>query len=457
MDGAGLIRTGVVEGHEEQALAKIRVAVVVQIVVPLIGKVIALAPAGVLLAAGELVVDVHQVGNGGALKAVHGVAQGVIVAFFHPGVLAGGAADLALGQVVAGEVDDGDTHAGENVGVSELQLAGRALVVAVGKHHALLRAKTGKSGEGGQVPVVKSVAHHAFLPGEIEIAGLDAPVAIGRVPPIVDLADPADEKFRKNQGTVALDVVLVHLAKIHPGNGSVLGAIEAAFFEVSLDVVGESLVSERLALVGEAEEILVDVLGGVETDAVIVHGVAQPVDPADNELAGVLVWKGAGGMIGIFFVITRVTDKRRRVGRVAGGIRSADLKPVGELENDIHEADQLLVKRAARAVIGIPLPHALCSFVATGLGSIRPDVKILRHHARVGAEIRTVTGVIEDDVGVDFEVRLVGVVDEVAKRGAGTITGFPMASLGLIAEIETVEGVIPYVASIGVRVRPADG
>ena len=433
MDGAGLIRTGVVEGHEEQALAKIRVAVVVQIVVPLIGKVIALAPAGVLLAAGELVVDVHQVGNGGALKTVHGVAQGVIVAFFHPGVLAGGAADLALGQIVAGEVDDGDTHAGENVGVGELQLAGRALVVAVGKHHALLRAETGKSGEGGQVPVVKSVAHHAFLPGEIEIAGLDAPVAIGRVPPIVDLADPADEKFRKNQGTVALEVVLVHLAKIHPGNGSVLGAIEAAFFEVSLDVVGESLVSERLALVGEAEEILVDVLGGVETDAVIVHGVAQPVDPTDNELAGVLVWKGAGGMIGIFFVITRVTDKRRRVGRVAHGVCPADLEAVVELENNVHQADQLLMKRATGAVIGIPLPHPVWTLVASRLATIDRDVEVLGVHTGVGAEIGSVAGVVKNDIGVDLDVGLVGVVDELTEGGTGTVTGFPVSALGMVA------------------------
>ena len=88
---------------------------------------------------------------------------------------------------------------------------------------------------------------------------------------------------------------------------------------------------------------------------------------------------------------------------------------------------------ASRSVVGIPLPHPFRTLKATGLGGIGGDVEILRNHAGVSAEIGSVAGMVEDDVGVDLDVGLVGVVDEFAQGGAGAITGLPMSSLGSIA------------------------
>ena len=60
---AGLVAARVVEGHKDQALARIRRAVAIEVVIALVSEIIVLAPAGVFLAAAELVMDVDEVGN----------------------------------------------------------------------------------------------------------------------------------------------------------------------------------------------------------------------------------------------------------------------------------------------------------------------------------------------------------------------------------------------------------
>ena len=279
---ARLVAAGVVQRDEDKALVTVGAAVRVQVVVALVGEEVVLRPARPFLAAAELVVDVDEVRDGGGLEAVDRVAERVVVALLHPRVLARGAAYLGLAKVVAGEIHDRNAHAGEDVGVGQLELGRRALVVAVREHHALGGVEAGETGERAEVPVVEGVLHHPLLAREIEVARLDAPAAVGRVAPVVHLADAADEELRVDQRVVAAQVVAIHVVER-------VGVTQpAALIEILLDVVDERLVAQRLGLVGQAEEVLVDVLRRVEAHAVVIHGVAEPVDPADDELARVL-------------------------------------------------------------------------------------------------------------------------------------------------------------------------
>ena len=323
--------------------------------------------------------------------------------------------------------------------------------MAVGEHHALVFRKPGEAGQGAEIPVVEGVLHHPLLAREIEVARLDAPVAVRRIAPIIHLADAADEKLRIHHGVVATEVVAIHVVER-------IGITQtAAFVEVFLDVVDERPVAIELALVGQAEEILVNMLRRVETHAVVVHRVAKPVDPADHEIPRVLGGQHAGRVVGVFVVIARMPNEGNRVGRVTLRGEASDLKAVVKLQHDIHQADQFLVQRATRAIVGIPLEHPGRTPIAARLAAVDRDVKVLRMHSRVGAEIRTIAGVVEDDVRVDLDVRLVGIVHQAAQGGAGTVTGFPISSLGHVSQVKAVERVVTNISPVGERVGTADG
>ena len=224
---AGLVEAGVVQGNHEQTLARVGLAIVVGVVVTLVNKKVSLGPAGPFLAAGELIMNVDEVGDGARVF----VTQSAIVALAHPGdavfLLV-----LVVSQVVPREVDDRCSHASQDVSVGQFEFARRIFVVAVGKNHTLLGAKAGRNiVERGQVTAVESRHDHLRLAREVEVAGLNAPVRIGRIAPVVGLTNRTDEKLRINQGIVPVNVVGIHVVE-RIGVGQT-----TAFVEVFLDVV----------------------------------------------------------------------------------------------------------------------------------------------------------------------------------------------------------------------------
>ena len=453
MNRAGLVGSGIIQSHEEETFPGVGIPVVVQVVVAFESKKVSLTPPVVLLAASKLIMDIDQVGDGGALKAVDGVAEGVVVAFFHPGVFARRPADLALGQVVAGEVNHRDANPGEDVGVGKLQLRRGAFIMAVGEHDSLLGAETRKAREGGEVSIIEGIVHHSLFAGEIEIAGFDAPVGVGGIPPIIDFTHPANEELGIDQGAIPANVVLVHLVKIHPLDCGVGGASQTTLLKVALDVVDEGLVTEAFGLVGKTKEVFVDMFRSVKAHPIVVHGVTQPVDPAGDELTGILRQISGLVEVGVFFGIPGVTDERGGINSISDRVGTTDLKAIVELQDDVHQADEFLMQGASGAVSGVPKVHAIRPFEAAGLGGVGPNVKILRNHAWVGAKVWAVAGVVEDDVGVNFDVRLVGVIHEVAEGGAGAVAGFPVAALRGVTQIEPVKRVVANVAPVSIGVR----
>ena len=76
--------------------------------------------------------------------------------------------------------------------------------MTVGKGHALLGAETGSGvGQGPEIAAVKGVHDQGGFARKIQVAALDAPVAVGRVAPVVHLRLGANEEFRKDHGIVA--------------------------------------------------------------------------------------------------------------------------------------------------------------------------------------------------------------------------------------------------------------
>ena len=336
---AGLVEAGVVQGNHEQTLARVGLAIVVGVVVTLVNKKVSLGPAGPFLAAGELIMNVDEVGDGARVF----VTQSAIVALAHPGdavfLLV-----LVVSQVVPREVDDRCSYAGQDVSVGQFEFARRIFVVAVGKNHTLLGAKAGRNiVERGQVTAVESRHDHLRLAREVEVAGLNAPVRIGRIAPVVGLTNRTDEKLRINQGIVPVNVVGIHVVE-RIGVGQT-----TALVEIFLNVVDEGFVAGGLVLSGKAEILLAHMLGCVEAHAVVVHGVAEPVDPAGNKLAGIFRNKARLVEVGILFRITRMAHERRRVRSIIRGVGT--LETAIKLKDDVHQADQLLVQRAAITTI----------------------------------------------------------------------------------------------------------
>ena len=61
--------------------------------------------------------DVDQIGNGAGLETIDRVAEGVVVAFVHPGVFSLGAANFRGVEVISGEVDNRHADVSEDVGI----------------------------------------------------------------------------------------------------------------------------------------------------------------------------------------------------------------------------------------------------------------------------------------------------------------------------------------------------
>lgn len=136
--------------------------------------------------------------------------------------------------------------------------------MTMGEHNAFFGAKSGKAGERGKVSVVEGVVHHSFLAGKIQVAGLNTPVRVAGIPPVVDFAYAANEELGIDQGAVAADIVLIHLIKVHALHRGIGGTVEAAFLEVTLDIINKGLVAERFRLVRHPEEVFINMFGGIK-------------------------------------------------------------------------------------------------------------------------------------------------------------------------------------------------
>ena len=441
---ARLVRARVVHGNQKQSLAGVGLPVVVGVLVTLEGEEVAFGPTSPFLAAGELVVDVNEVRDRPHVV----VAERTVVALAHPGdavfLLV-----LVVSQVVPREVDDRCSHASQDVSVGQFEFARRIFVVAVGKNHAFLRAETGRDiVERGQISIAEGRHDHLGLAREVEVAGLNARVRIARIAPVVGLSNRTDEKLGINQGIVATQVIRIHVVE------RVRVAQSTALVEVFLDVVDKRLVAIVQILLRQTEIFLAHVFRRIETHAVVVHGVAEPVDPAGNQLAGIFRNKARLVEVGIFFRITVMAHERRRVRGIIRGVGT--LETSIKLQDDVHQADEFLVQRAAEAIFRSPLEHARRTAETSGLARVHIDMEILRNHSGIGPVVGTVAGMVENNVRVNLQIHLVGVVHHLAQGRAGAVSGLPTSPLRMIPEIKAVIGVVADIAAISVGVGTAN-
>ena len=382
---------------------------------------VAFGPTLPLVPAGEVVFDVNEIGD-----AVHAViAQRAGVAGEHPGF------DLALvvREVVAGGVNNGNTDPGEDVGVTQLASERRGFIVALDKHDALGGAEAGERAEGGQITIVEGRPDHLAFTREIYVAEF-----ITEISPVIDLALAADEELGKNQCTIATaEVVLIKFVDI----GVVVETPTA--FVAELQFVVETPT-------GLAEEIGDDMLGRIEPGTIVVHRIAQPVDPAAKKLHRMLAGKCLSWVVeGVEIELAGLANEK--VGhRVAARVG----EPVVALGDDVDEANEFLLEGETPAVVNIaPGVHALGAAEPAGLVLIPPTMEIVRSHSRVGPEVRTVAGMVHNDVGVDFDIGLVGGIDHLAQMTPRAVSCGPIAALGDIAKVEAVEEAVAHIAATG--------
>ena len=338
---------------------------------------------------------------------------------------------------------------GQDVGVGKLEFAQRRLVVALHEVHGFARIKAhAERGQRGQISAAERRGHHAALQREVQIAGLDTPAAVGRTAPVVHIGDRSDVKFGKDHRILAPEIIRVEI-----GEGDIAGVETAALAEILLHVVEERFVPRCLRLVRQTEKLLHHMLRRIETNPVVVHRVAEPVDPPHHEVARVFRRRAGLRVIGILVGVAGVPHERCGIGHIVG---RAGLEAVVELEVDIHQTDELLVERAAVAVVRGPDAHARRALESSRLRRVPPHMKILRHHSRIRAVVGPVAGMVENDIRIDFDVRLVRTVHQIAQRGARPVASFPVAALRLITQIKAIKGIVANVAPVGEGVRAAD-
>ncbi len=394
-----MVGAGVVEGDDDEGFAGVGGVVVIEVVVAFECVEVGIGPAFPLFAAGELVADVDHVGDAAIV-----VAKGGAVAWDDPGFVGVHGSD-----VVTGEVDDGFADVLSHPGVSEVVAGGWALVVALDEADAVEGAEAVVAAEDGEV-AVEGVVDNADFEGEIEVEHLGAEV------PIAVSERAAGEDFREDKGAVAADVVGIHLGEVG------VEGVAAAGDEVPLDVVVEAVGVAHVAV-----EFADDVFGGVEACAVVVHGIAEPVDPADEHLSDVFRW-GLGELVeGVFGGLSGVADEGGGFGGEEGWVVGESVVGFGA---DINEADEFFLEGEAEAVADVVVAvHAVGAFPAAGLVGVLPNVEVVDFHAGVGEVVGAVAVVVEDEVGVDEDVAVMGVVDEHAEVATGAVTGGEGAAL----------------------------
>jgi len=161
----GDVSAGIIQGQDHDAFARVGLAVAVQVIVALeceeVGVVV---PAFLFIAAGEVLVDPNQVGEGAFVgKLVEGV---VVVAGIHPGSRTAGSprhtAVVGPGDVVARVVHHGHPDVAEDVGIGEIRLG------AIGQD-AVVTPDIGDPGGGPEVRA--EGAESGQVAGEAGIGG----------------------------------------------------------------------------------------------------------------------------------------------------------------------------------------------------------------------------------------------------------------------------------------------
>ena len=362
-----------------------------------------------LSAAYELLVDPDKIFN---LAAV--VCQcATVVARPHPGP------DVVVGprDVLACEVDHREPDMRQDIGIPQVNLAGRPLIVPPDVRDAVLRPEV--------LPVPVKVADTAaecriggLLDGIVEEAhGIARPT--GR--PVFDLA-PGTENLREDEGVVPLREIV---------REQLIGFVSWIVAVVTPQVVAVlGLVEEPPAV--RTKELPLHMLACVETQAVVIHLVAQPGDPAIEHFGSLFV-PITGGVVRVLVVLAGMPEEggagadevpARRV--VAAGETRGLLFGAGRmiLGTNIDEADQLLPQRATVALAMMPLVHARTTFVvqAGDVVGLPLDVKVLGNHTGILTKVGAIPVVIHDDVGNDLDIALMGLVHHVAHRAARAVT-----------------------------------
>ena len=438
----GHVVARVVQGQDHDAVAAVE-AVGVHVFVALQGEEVAVAfPALLLGAAGEVLVDPDQVGDGAAVDFAERVA---VVAGDHPrlvlvgvGGIVGVAPVVFPRDVVARVVHHRHADVAQDVRVGEVGLARvEGLVMPPDIGHAGRRAEV--FAEGAEV---RQIAPEAFVGRFLHRIVEEAHRISGALAiPVFDLG-PRGEDFGKNEGVGAVPVA-----------GEQVGGVPAEIVAAPLGVVPLRLVQEAAA--APAEELVGRVLARIQAQAVVVHRVAEPGDPAVQQFRGVLVGV-AGGIVGIAVVLPHVPQIGRAVHEIEALVVGVRLL-AGEalavavegmvFRADVRQVRQIRPHRRAVALLVIPPAHARRPLVVqrARIAFLPLHVEIRRRHARVFAEVRPVAVVVHHDVGNDLDVQPVRVVHHGPQRTARAVARGQGAALRNVADVEPVIEIVPHV------------
>jgi len=444
-EGLGDVVAGIVQGQDHDAVAGVE-AVGVRVLVAFEGEEVAVAfPALDFGTASEVLVDPDQVGNG----AVAAFAEHVAVeAGDHPGLvlvgiggIVGRAAVVFPGDVVAGVVDHRHADVAEDVGVGENGLAGvEGFVVAPDVEQAGGGPEIGAvCAETGQIAAEGAVGRllHLVVEEAHRIAGA---LAV----PVFDFA-PGREDFGEDERVRAVAVV-----------GKQVGRIAAEIVAAALGVVPLGLVQETAA--APAEELVGRVLAGVETQAIVVHGVAEPGDPAVEHLGGVFVGVGVGIAV-VLAHVAQVGAAVHEIEALAVGVGLLAREALGVAVErmvfgaDVDEIGEIGPHRGAVAFVVVPPVHARRALEVerVGVAFLPAHVEVGRRHAGIFAEVGPVAVVVHHDVGDDLDAEAVGVVHHGPQRAARAVARGQGAALGDVAEIEPIIEIVADVRPLGAR------
>ncbi len=476
---SGLTLRGVVVEHRNHGDflgggAAARAAELVRVVAALVSHVVAIGPAPFLQAAGEVVVELEDVGDAGIAKLAEELRVGV------PRESTAGFAEGACFVVAVG-IDEAHALTEHVVGVLEFFLRGVVVVVAVGVGHAhagreSTRAGRVKTGQGS--PGIAEVA----IEGGAEVivdqthAGIDIAAVARGLPEVLteDQSIVAALLFAENGITVV---------RVAETAGDVELALHGA--EVA-GIAGVLVVTRHLA-----EEVVGHVFDRIETQAVGFGAVHFPAHGADEIGANVFnvstaigddVGLGMGAQLLVGCPRPKLgpglVDQPAEVDAVAilvvvvllGAVEVADegvfrmglaLAPaevgVGRFVRDVDEVGKAEVLHLPRIV---PIPRVVPLAVKAVLGFAQ--VEVLRHHARIKLgfvlaagrrgfiEARDVEGpVVHDVVEIDADAEAVRHFHHVLQVGFGAVAGADRAALVFLPEVERIPHVVADGESTG--------
>ena len=471
-DGARLaLRSVVVEHrHHGDFLGGRAVALVaesVAVVAALIGHVIAVGPTPLLETAGEVVVQLQDVGNARIAE---------LTEEMRVGVARKGTAGFAerAGFVIAVRVNKPYALAEHVVRVLHFLHRGKIAVVAVGVRHADARGETTGAGsvQAGQssAGIAQVVVQHAAqIVVDQTHAGVDVAAVAGRL----------SEVLAENHGVVAAALL------VEDGIAVVGVAETAGEVELALDAAEIPGIAVVFVFAGHlAEKVVRHVLHRIEAEAIGLGAVDFPAGGPDEVsadvfdvsaavgenvslgmlaqrfLRGVGTQRGAGlinqpsevDRIAVFIAVVllgtvEVADEG--IFRMRGTLRATEVS----VRRFMGEVDQVRKPEVQHLPAVLPIPRIVPLAVKTILGDTK--MKILRHNAGIKFLLPLAAGrrgfveprdverpVVHDVVEIHADPEAVRHLHHVLQIGLGAVARAHRVALVFLPEIERIPEII---------------